>query len=669
MNQQQFEAVIRNKIEAIGDGEKQRRYIYQSLRDKMLALAAKSPGDTERWSGIHAAFNAAVEAVEKGYETTPDSTPADAGPATVDGRAAGPAAPTASASPAAAAHFRSPDETPKSAAEYFWIKVVAGCAALGGVLDFLKPIVDLQSPSVVIAALAAIALTVASRLSPTRAGMFSTLRNVSLAVAAAVIGLFGLQSQFPGNAPNGAIAEVLPGLVQLQSTIEGLRAPIEKIGQDTGRIAETTDKMTKQLEEIAESSDGAAIAREALRRAGHDLDADSLYEAIVSNDGTAFYFEEAGFIASDSEVDAMLAKAPSDADKFEQVLGFYLNYGPAAHRRRVKGDLEGLLEFAGRTKSLDPLFESVCDTSTPGVPAWVAARLSQSCDNLSRFFMDAVAILERNPEAARVFGRNGPTFTVPRIEAASVADFNTRTNNRVASLGYLEGILSFEYYTVYVMDPANGERAGISPGDIDEVRRPCLEAAGDGVCTARVYFRTDSAGSITYLGASNIVRGSIDGRSQYAAAVAGDPGWRLAAWTSDHGNTAVAGAYSGDAATSAMLVCAMGASAGAAPQLSVRLDAKPGDVAGHVDNPDPAFVGGSHQLLIAFNGNGNGWPADIRPQQNNVVAVAIHAEIADAMRSGTTMEIFLDGRLKGQVSLAGFTAAYEKLRELTRCGW
>lgn len=672
MNQQQFEAVIRSKIEAIGDGDKQRRYIYQSLRDKMLALAAKSPGDTQRWGGIHAAFDAAVEAVESAYATPAAPLP-DAGTPPPVQTPLAPTAPVIMDNPSSGAPFRSPDDAPKSAAEYFWIKVAAGCAAFGGVLDFLKPIVDLQSPSVVVAALAAVALTVAARLSPGRAALFGYVRNVSLAVTAAVIGLFGLQSQFPGNAPNGAIAEVLPGLVQLQAAIDGLRAPIEKIGQDTGRIAEATDQMKKQLEEIAESSDGAVIAREIVQRGEYQLDAESLYLAITTeHDNAELYFEEAGFSPSEAEVDAMLAKAPVEGGKLNRVLAFYLNYGPVKYRRRVASDLEEFISIAKKTRSIDSIYETVCGKSRDNIPAWLSERLSKDCVELESFYRSTFEFIRRVDDYHLSFDDGKPYFMPTSAPAFQLEEISERIQKKVPVIGYVDGLVNFDNYSFLVSAAPYRQWVSMSIGNFRKsaLIEACHVVAERGMCTARIYFMIDSSGDATFLGATDHAAASFPSPKVYAAAAAETAIWGVASEMRDIGTRVFAGAYDRGSKLSVLLYCELTGGNGATPGLSFRPNTEESAIDAHVRVPYTRKDVGLGSFFVAFNGGGNGYSGEFERRGEGIVDVYLtNRTMLEDMKNGRSIQLYVDDRPIGQVSLAGFTAAYTKLRELTQCGW
>lgn len=672
MNQQQFEAVIRNKIETIGDGEKQRRYIYAALREKMLALAAKSPGETERWRNVQAAFDAAVDAVESAY-TAPAAPSYDAGPSPSDREPSAPIAPVTTENPSTGAPFRSPDDAPKTAAEYFWIKVAAGCAAFGGVLDFLKPIVDLQSPSVVVAAVAAVALTVAARLIPGRAAMFGHVRNVSLAVAAAVIGLFGLQSQFPGNAPNGAIAEVLPGLVQLQAAIDGLRAPIEKIGQDTGRIAEATDQMKKQLEEMAESSDRAVVAREIVQRGEYQLDAESLYLAITTeHDNAELYFEEAGFSPSETEVDAMLTKAPVDGGKFNSVLAFYLNYGPVKYRRRVASDLEEFISIAKKTRSIDSIYETVCGKSGDNIPAWISARLLRDCLELESFYRSTFEFIERGDEYYLSFDDGKPYFMPASAPAFQLEELSERIQKKAPVIGYVDGLVNFDNYSFLVSAAPYRQWVGMSIGSSRKsaLIEACQVVAERGMCTARIYFMIDSSGSATFLGATNHAAAAFPSPKAYAAAAAETAVWGVASEMRDIGIRVFAGAYDRGSKLSVLLYCELTGANGATPGLSFRPNTEESAIDAHVREPYTRKDVGLGSFFVAFNGGDNGYSGDFERRSEGIVDVYLtNRTMLEDMKNGRSIQLYVDDRPNGQVSLAGFTAAYTKLRELTQCGW
>lgn len=409
MDQQYFESVVRKQIDAIGDGDKQRHYVYQRLRAKVLANAEKSPADGERWNAALPVFDAAVRAVEAGYAALlRQDPPAAAGTATLP--------PVEQPAPAAGAHdtgapspggggFVMPDETPGTAGEYFWLKMAAGCGALVGVLDFLKPIIDLQSPSFILASIAVMGLFVLGRVWPSHARMIARLRNGAAAVAVAVVALFGLQSQFPGNAPNGAIAEVLPGLVQLQSSIESLREPLERIGQDTGRIAEATDDIKKSLEAMAEAGDGRLASLAEIERAGYTADVDGLTQAINDDSAARYYFHGAG-IGYDAEaarralVDAPLWGVDQNR-AFQRTISHILTLSEAGVIREIRAEMAAVANRVAKDTSLDGLHGFVCP-HPPTTENWLYLRLARECrDSLD--LKDQMLAVDVHNNGARLY--------------------------------------------------------------------------------------------------------------------------------------------------------------------------------------------------------------------------------------------------------------------------
>lgn len=148
--------------------------------------------------------------------------------------------------------FAADNPRPRSAT--FAINVAAGCVFFAGVVDFLKPIVDLQTAGTALAALVVIAAWGGVIFFPAMASGFRRTRTFGLILLTALAGLFGIQSVVVEGSTNGALASSFPQIAALQDELRGLRADVREVKVAQDELVVKTEDVAERSLEIAEKS-------------------------------------------------------------------------------------------------------------------------------------------------------------------------------------------------------------------------------------------------------------------------------------------------------------------------------------------------------------------------------------------------------------------------------
>jgi len=249
--------------------------------------------------------------------------------------------PKVAAGEGASAGFVLPDDAPKSAGEYLWLKALGICGAIGTVIDFLKPLATLQSAAFFLSLLLAALCHAALRLDWSGTRWLKLGRLSGGLVAALMLGFFGMDSVMPGDQPNGLLAETFPAVAVLQSAmlsdiqagvgrVEKATATIDATTRETNetatRIEQQTASIADNVRDMADASDPVKAARKAIVAAGFTPDLSGYVAAVASGSMAQYQFVDLGLPVSVDEFEAALLRYRYDTPEFANFIDGPLVY-------------------------------------------------------------------------------------------------------------------------------------------------------------------------------------------------------------------------------------------------------------------------------------------------------------------------------------------------------
>ncbi len=226
--------------------------------------------------------------------------------------------------------FKPPSDEPETPTGYVWLRVVSGAGAIGGIVDFLKPIVSLQSALFFFCVIGAVACHAALRVWPSWQRWLRWGRRLGAAVAVSVLVFFGLATALPGAEPNGVIAEAIPPLQRLQQALlEQINQAVAAIDTRTktidattrrtdltvGHIDRRTEGMAGDLATLAKKSDPVEAAKEIVIRAGYSPDTDGLIRAILDDNAVKSDYSSIGIELTEESIFRSLQDKPWDREQ------------------------------------------------------------------------------------------------------------------------------------------------------------------------------------------------------------------------------------------------------------------------------------------------------------------------------------------------------------------
>ncbi|MGE0611492.1 MAG: hypothetical protein AB7O70_03990 [Hyphomicrobiales bacterium] len=392
MSSQRLVALIKAQIAKLPDRrEGERRRLYARLKGSLGKLATNSDGvlDQERHRQMIEQFDTAIAFVEADYAA--------------DGPAPGPH-PAAGDIPAEAAgtDFAAGAVAPSSRWRFPDIKVLCGCGAAAIVLDLIKPLANLQGAAFVVSLLAAIASTAALRLGLPYRSLLRGTQLASMAMAAVLLGLFGIELILPGEQPNGIIAYTVPGMagVQKQPPVPGEPAePIEDTARTTGTRAGQTQPEPKDLRD---ANDPVREPERVLAARGFSKDADGLVKAIAEQDMTAQdAFEILRILPTADALKAGLLSYPVSSKAFQNIAERIRRDAAKAWGKEIAAELRHFLPTpANNVLPLMPVRKLSCPGDSSFAGRLFSHALGELCGKEAQWIEACLTFLNRLYEIA-----------------------------------------------------------------------------------------------------------------------------------------------------------------------------------------------------------------------------------------------------------------------------
>ena len=252
--------------------------------------------------------------------------------------------------------FRAPSSEPQTLSAWVVTQVVAGCGALTALIDFLKPIANLESGVAIVAVMVALVLTALLRA---RAGHRAVLRGFQIAaiiLAAAMVGLFGLQVLSPEAAPNGVLAASIPGFSALQQSLLGIEASAKRTEANTAVTATNTQQTamnTAKTNDILSSAFRSPV--EAMTSAGYPQTVEGVIKALDEENADVMY---AYLVYVPDLTPDEVWEAMAHVRAFNTRTGAY--FGELVNRQKTSTKRQVRIDAA-------PLIEALSHTQTTGI--------------------------------------------------------------------------------------------------------------------------------------------------------------------------------------------------------------------------------------------------------------------------------------------------------------
>jgi hypothetical protein len=302
--------------------------------------------------------------------------------------------------------FSPPNGKPASAVHYVWLQIITGCGAISAVADVLKPIVDVQSGIAIGAIIVAVALTALLRVASKWRTLLLNLRMLCLGVSASMVGLFGIGVLFADAAPNGVLAEAIPGIVQFQDALDDIRKSSRQTAENTGILVEQSRKLTQAMDPVAQS-------KAAIGAAGYSVDEAGLVKAIKDGNTAVYYFQTAGVGLSAATLRDLLGGLDNTGITSIQTMIAY----SSSDAKKVVTDEITLAATEIKKIGLNDAHDVVCKRVASSMAPWIIRILGASCDD------EAMWITDLQTRSAYL-GMGNLTYELPayRPEAPKLVD-------------------------------------------------------------------------------------------------------------------------------------------------------------------------------------------------------------------------------------------------------